>query len=146
LNNTQTKVWSTLLSLALATSLTGCGTGGAQQVQAICSEANAAMGTTGDLLLPDPNSDWNVIQGALSDLEDQLLDLSDQASDADDSQLARDLASVSRDAGSLSAVASLIASVGLNDATLDALLDATNTFTHNEALRSPSDRTFIGCN
>ena len=148
MNNTRTKVWSTLLSFALATSVTGCGTGAAQQVQAICSEANAAIAQNSivDVVMALPDSDWTGFQADYSDLSDELLTLSDRASDAGDTQLARDLASVSRDARSISAVAALIATVGFNNATVQELQGVNLDFINNEALRSPSDQTLIGCN
>lgn len=130
----------------IALGLTGCGPTTESQVAALCVEANAAMESiTSDQIVPDPKGDWTEIQSVYSELKGTLQDLSAQASELDDTQLARDFSSVSKAAGSLDAVASLITMVGVNTTTYQEWLDTVPALSHNEALRSPSDRTFIGC-
>jgi hypothetical protein len=135
--------------------LSGCGSSAeearATQVLAICNEANSALSVlTTDEIVPSYSADWSQIQNTYSGIKSKLQDLSSQASDLDESQLARDFSSISKNAGEIEAVASFTVLMGGSIAASDNVirsswLDAVNKLTNNEALRSPSDRTFIGC-
>lgn len=135
--------------------LSGCGSSAeevrAAQVLAICKEANLALSVlTTDEIVPSYSADWSQIQDIYSGIKSKLQDLSSQASDLDETQLARDFSSISKNAGEIEAVASFTVLMGGSRAASDNVirsswLDAVNKLTKNEALRSPSDRTFIGC-
>jgi hypothetical protein len=129
--------------------LSGCGS---NATQAICDEANSAMSVlTLDEIVPDNSADWVKIGSTYSGIKSKLQTLSSQAAELDESQLARDFASISKNAGKIAAVASFIQLVGggpmyaRDNVLRSEWLDAVNLLTDNEALRSPSDRTFIGC-
>jgi hypothetical protein len=136
--------------------LSGCGASAeevrATKVQAICDEANSAMSVlTLDEIVPNNSADWDGIGTTYSGIKSTLQTLSSQVAELDESQLARDFASLSKNAGKVAAVASFIQLVGggpvyaQDNVLRSEWLDAVNLLTDNEALRSPSDRTFIGC-
>ena len=135
-------------SLVMILVLSGCGSG--SKVLAICNEANSALSVlTSDEIVPSYSADWRQIQKTYAGIKSKLQDLSSQASDLDETQLARDFSSVSKNAGEIEAVASFIITIAGGDASDNVIqsswLEAVNKLTGNEALRSPSDRTFIGC-
>jgi len=129
--------------------LSGCGSD--SKVLAICTEANAALSVlTTDEIVPSYSADWSQIQKTYAGIKSKLQDLSSQASDLDETQLARDFSSVSKNAGEMEALASFIVVMGGSSAASGNVfktewLEAVNKLTGNEALRSPSDRTFLGC-
>ena len=135
--------------------LSGCGASAeeirATKVLAICDEANSALSVlTLDEIVPSVSADWSKIQITYSEIKSTLEDLSRQASELDESQLARDFSSVSKNASEIAAVASFTNLLGgginaFDNAVRSSWLDAVNKLTDNEALRSSSDRTFIGC-
>ena len=137
-----------VLSLMIAV-LSGCGS---NAVKAMCDEANSAMSVlTIDEIVPDNSADWDAIRNTYSGIKSKLQTLSAQAEELDESQLARDFASLSKNAGKIAAVASFVELVGggpvyaQDNVLRSEWLDAVNLLTNNEALRSPGDRTFIGC-
>ena len=137
------------VSLLMMAVLSGCGS---NATKAICDEANSAMSVlTLNEIVPDNSADWDKIGSTYSGINSKLQTLSSQAAELDESQLARDFASVSKNAGKIAAVASFIKLVGggpayaQDNVLRSEWLDAVNLLTDNEALRSPSDRTFIGC-
>jgi hypothetical protein len=143
------------VSLVMMVGLSGCGSSAeevrATKVLSICAEANSALSIlTTDEIVPGISADWNQIQNTYSGIKSKLQSLSSQASDLDESQLARDFSSISKNAGEIEAVASFTVLMGGGIAAMEntirsSWLDAVNKLTNNEALRSPSDRTFIGC-
>lgn len=144
------------VSLAMMVVLSGCGSSAeevrANQVLAICSEANLALSVlTLDEIVPSNSADWSQIQDVYSEIKSKLQDLSSQASDLDETELARDFSSISKNAGTMEALASFVKLVGgsatyARDNVLQSQwLEDVNKLTGNEALRSPGDRTFIGC-
>ena len=132
--------------------LSGCGSNSQAKLLALCNEANSALSVlTTDDFVPNISADWSQIETTYSGVKSKLEDLSSQASVLDESQLARDFSSISKNAGTLEALASFVQLVGgsttyAGDYVLQSeWLSAVNLLTRNEALRSPSDRTFIGC-
>lgn len=98
-----------------------------------------------DEIVPPGTGDWAKIQTLYGGISSTLQSLSNQATSLQEDQLARDFASVGKDAKHLEAVASLIQTIGYNTLVADEWLTSVNKFTGNAALRSNSDRTFIGC-
>ena len=143
------------VSSVMMVGLSGCGSSAEEvrvtKVISICAEANSALSIlTTDEIVPGISADWGQIQNTYSEIKSKLQSLSSQASDLDESQLARDFASISKNAGEIEAVASFTVLMGGGIAAMEntirsSWLDAVNKLTNNEALRSPSDRTFIGC-
>jgi hypothetical protein len=143
------------IASAMMAMLSGCGPNAEEdkaiKIQALCNEANSALKVlTLDEIVPGISADWGQIQTIYSGIKSKLQSLSSQASELDESQLARDFSSVSKNAGEIEAVASFTELIGggakaLDNSVRSSWLDAVNKLTNNEALRSPSDRTFIGC-
>lgn len=143
-------------SLAMMVILSGCGSSAeevrATQVLAICNEANLALSVlTINEIVPGNSADWSQIQNTYSGIASKLQDLSSQVSDLDESQLARDFSSISKNAVSMAGLASFVelvggsATYGGDNVLQSEWLEEVNNLTRNEALRSPSNRTFIGC-
>jgi hypothetical protein len=111
----------------------------------MCTEADAATSAVSlSLMFPDATDDFGSIQTFYADLNTELQRLSEVAAGLDEDQLARDFSSVGKNANSVAAVASLASTIGYGNAVLE-WMDSIGQFSDNEAFKSQSDPTFIGC-